>query len=478
MGKLTGFKEYERKNFKKRSVKERIEDYKEVYIPSTEEEIIEQSARCMECGTPFCNWGCPLGNVISDWNDLVYHDKWEKAFKRLKLTSNFPEFTGRVCPALCEASCTLGINKKAVSVREIEVTIIEKAFKEGWITPNSPKIRTDKKIAVVGSGPAGLAAAAELNSVGHEVTVFERADEIGGLLRYGIPDFKLDKSVVQRRVELMKAEGITFKTKTNVGVDITAEELVNDFDAVVLAGGSTIPRDLIVKGRELEGIYFAMDMLTKQNKRVAGKKIKGNDITAKDKVVLVIGGGDTGSDCVGTSIRQGAKQVYQFEILPKPPEDRDETMPWPLYPKLLKTTTSHEEGCERQWSIATKEILGKDGKVSSIKAVEVKWTKDENGRFKMEEVKDSEFEIEVDMILLAMGFINPQHDGLLNDLELKYDVRGNVLTNEEHMTSINGVFSAGDMKNGQSLVVKAICDGRKTAKCVDEYLMGESYLNG
>jgi glutamate synthase (NADPH/NADH) small chain len=432
----------------------------------------------MECGVPFCNWGCPLGNIIPDWNDMIYKDNWEKAFKRLTLTNNFPEFTGKICPAPCESSCTLGVNKQPVSIREIEVSIIEKAFAEGWIKPNPPKIRTGKKVAVVGSGPAGLAVAAELNSVGHEVVVFERNNEIGGLLRYGIPDFKLDKAVVQRRVDLMKAEGIEFRAGVNVGIDVKAEELKENYDSVVLTGGSTIPRDLIIKGREFEGTYFAMDFLASQNRRVSGEKIDKFDITAEGKNVLVIGGGDTGSDCVGTSIRHKAKKVYQLEILPKPPEERDPSTPWPLYPKALKTTTSHEEGCERQWSVATKEIFGKDGKVTGVKAVKVEWEKDENGRFTMSEVKDSEFEFEVDLVLIAMGFVHPQQEGLLNDLGLKYDGRGNVFSDENHMTSEKGIFTAGDMKNGQSLVVRAIADGRKTAKFVDEYLMGESYLNG
>jgi glutamate synthase (NADPH/NADH) small chain len=478
MGKLTGFKEYKRKNFKKRDIKERVEDYKEIYIPASDTELQVQAARCMECGVPFCNWGCPLGNIIPDWNDMIYKDNWEKAFKRLTLTNNFPEFTGKICPAPCESSCTLGVNKQPVSIREIEVSIIEKAFAEGWIKPNPPKIRTGKKVAVVGSGPAGLAVAAELNSVGHEVVVFERNNEIGGLLRYGIPDFKLDKAVVQRRVDLMKAEGIEFRAGVNVGIDVKAEELKENYDSVVLTGGSTIPRDLIIKGREFEGTYFAMDFLASQNRRVSGEKIDKFDITAEGKNVLVIGGGDTGSDCVGTSIRHKAKKVYQFEILPKPPEERDPSTPWPLYPKALKTTTSHEEGCERQWSVATKEIFGKDGKVTGVKVVKVEWEKDENGRFTMSEVKDSEFEFEVDLVLIAMGFVHPQQEGLLNDLDLKYDGRGNVFSDENHMTSEKGIFTAGDMKNGQSLVVRAIADGRKTAKFVDEYLMGESYLNG
>ncbi|WP_461205957.1 glutamate synthase subunit beta [Clostridium sp. DL1XJH146] len=478
MGKKGAFKEIDRKNFNKRIVEERVKDYKEIYVPLEEEEIKDQAARCMNCGTPFCNWGCPLGNLAPDFNDMAYKGEWEAAYKRLIMTNNFPEFTGRICPALCEASCTLGYNSKAVSIRELEYTIVEKAFEEGLVKPNPPKVRTGKKVAIIGSGPAGLATAAELNLVGHEVTVFEREDEVGGLLRYGIPDFKLDKKVVDRRIDLMAKEGIIFKVNVNVGVDVGVEELEEEFDAVVLTGGSTVPRDLAVEGREFEGTYFAVDFLKQQNKRVSKVKFEDKDISAKNKVVLVIGGGDTGSDCVGTSIRQGAKQVYQFEILPKPPEERDETMPWPLFPKTLKTTTSHEEGCERRWNVSTKEIVGEKGKVKAIKGVQVEWSKDDNGRWNMNEKENSDFELKVDLILISMGFIHPEHNGLLDELGVNYDKRGNILTDENNMTNVKGVFSAGDMKNGQSLVVRAIADGRATAKSVDEFLMGYSYLNG
>ena len=478
MGKLTGFKEFNRKNYSKREVEERIKDYKEVYIPLTGEEISEQAARCMDCGTPFCNWGCTLGNVIPDWNHMIYKEEWEKAYKRLSLTNNFPEFTGRVCPALCEAACTLGINRKAVSIREIELTIIERAFEEGWVKVNTPKVKTGKKVAVVGSGPSGLATAAELNYAGHEVTVFEKDEKVGGLLRYGIPDFKLEKHVIDRRVKVMKEEGISFKTGIEVGKDISASKLLEKYDAIVLAGGSSVPRDLTMDGRELKGIHFAMDYLTQQNKKVSGEGFKEEEINAKDKVVVVIGGGDTGSDCVGTAVRQGAKKVYQFEIMPKPPVERDETMPWPTYPRTLKTSTSHEEGCERDWNIVTKEAIGDKGKVSELLAARVQWTTDKDGRMSMSEVPDSEFKMEVDLIFLAMGFLHPRHEGLLKDLGVAIDEKGNVKTDDNGMTRVNKVFSAGDMNIGQSLVVKAIHGGRQVAKNVDKYLMGDTFLKG
>ncbi|WP_333859022.1 glutamate synthase subunit beta [Clostridium sp.] len=477
MGKLTGFKEYKRENPKKRSVEERIKDYKEVYCKFTEDKLKLQAARCMDCGTPFCNWACPIQNLIPDWNDFIYKGEWKKAFERLSLTNTFPEFTGRICPALCEGSCTLGVNREAVSVREIELNIIEKAFEKGWVQPVLPKVRTGKNIAVIGSGPSGLAAAAELNSVGHRVTVFERDDEPGGLLRYGIPDFKLEKHVVARRINIMKEEGIVFKTNTNVGVDYPACELVKSFDAVVLTGGSTIPRNLNIEGRELEGVYFAVDFLKQQNKRVSKKSIKGKSVTAEGKVVVVIGGGDTGSDCIGTSVRQGAKAVYQYEVMPKPPVERNEKMPWPIFPKTLKITTSHEEGCIRKWCVSTKKFKGEKGVLKSLEGVKVQW-KNDNGRMIMEEVPGTEFQQSVDMVLLAMGFLHPQHEGLLEELGVKFDARGNVIADENYMTEKEGIFVAGDMRRGQSLVVWALNDGRKVAKSVDEYLMGETSLRG
>jgi len=477
MGKTTGFREYKRENPKKRPVEERVKDYKEVYYKLPEDKLSLQSARCMNCGTPFCNWGCPLGNLIPDWNDLIYKGEWNKAFERLSLTNTFPEFTGRICPALCEGACTLGVNRDAISVREIELSIIEKAFKEGFVKPNLPRVRTGKNIAIIGSGPSGLAAAAEINSVGHTVTVFERADEIGGLLRYGIPDFKLEKYVVERRVKVMKEEGIIFKTNTNVGVNYPSEDLLKDFDVVVLTGGSTIPRDLKVEGRELKGTHFAMDFLRQQNRRVAGKEILEEEITAEGKVVVVIGGGDTGSDCIGTSIRQGAKAVYQYEVMPKPSVERDDSMPWPTFPRTLKVTTSHEEGCTRDWCINTKKVTGKNGILKTLHGVRVEW-KNDNGRMQMVEIPGTEFEQQVDLVLLAMGFLHPQHEGMLNDLGVEVDGRGNVITNENYMTTKEGIFAAGDMRRGQSLVVWALNDGRKVAQEVDKYLMGETSLRG
>ncbi|MBC2582665.1 glutamate synthase subunit beta [Clostridium sp. DJ247] len=477
MGKTTGFKEYKRENPKKRPVEERIKDYKEIYHKLPEDKLSLQGARCMNCGTPFCNWGCPIGNLIPDWNDMVFKGEWDKAFERLSVTNAFPEFTGRICPALCEGACTLGVNRDPVSIRELELSIIEEAFEKGLVKPNPPRVRTGMKIAVVGSGPAGLAAAAELNSVGHKVTVFERADEIGGLLRYGIPDFKLEKKVVDRRVNIMKEEGIIFKTNTNVGVNYPSEKLLKDFDAVILTGGSTVPRNLNIPGRELKGVHFAMDFLTQQNRKVAGKELQEEEISAKDKVVVVIGGGDTGSDCIGTSIRQGAKAVYQYEVMPKPPVERDDTMPWPTFPRTLKTSTSHEEGCTREWSVSTKEFVGENGTLKALNGVKVEW-KNENGRMQMVEVPGTEFKQPVDLVLLAMGFLHPQYEGMLKELGVEVDGRGNVVTNEDYMTTKDKVFSAGDMRRGQSLVVWALSDGRKVAQAVDKYLMGETSLRG
>lgn len=477
MGKITGFKEYKRENPKERTVKERIKDYKEIHYKLPKDKLNIQAARCMDCGTPFCNWGCPIENLVPDWNDFVYKNEWHKAFDRLSLTNTFPEFTGRICPALCEGSCTLGVNREPVSIKQIELNIIEKAFEEGWIKPNLPKVRTGKNVAIVGSGPAGLATAAELNSVGHTVTVFERADEVGGLLRYGIPDFKLEKHVVDRRINIMKEEGIIFKTNINVGVDYDALELANNFDAVILTGGSTIPRDLKVEGRELKGTYFAVDFLRQQNKRVSQKQITEEEINAKGKTVVVIGGGDTGSDCIGTSIRQGAKKVYQYEVMPKPSIERDNTMPWPTFPRTLKTTTSHEEGCIREWCINTKKLIGENGVLKSLQGVKVKW-ENNNGKRQMVEIPGTEFEHPVDLIFLAMGFLHPQHEGLLDSLGVEYDARGNVVTDENYMTAKEGIFAAGDMRRGQSLVVWSLNDGRRVAQNVDKYLMGETSLRG
>jgi glutamate synthase (NADPH/NADH) small chain len=471
MGKTTGFKEYKREVPKKRPISERVSDYKEVYEDFSDEKLTKQAARCMNCGIPFCNWACPLGNIIPDFNHLVYKEQWMKANNRLSLTNPFPEFTGRVCPALCEGSCTLGSNSEAVTIEQVEVSIIERAFKEGWVKPNPPKVRTGKKVAIIGSGPSGLSTAAKLNSYGHKVTVFEKEDEIGGLLRYGIPDFKLEKWVVDRRVELMKEEGIIFKTSCDVGVDYSVEDITKSFDVVILTGGCSIPRDLNVSGRNSKGVHFAMEYLTLQNKKNAGKDILVEDINAKDKVVIVIGGGDTGSDCIGTARRQGAKEVYQFEIMPKPPETRDESMPWPEFPRTLKTTSSHEEGCKREWCVSTKALIAKDGKLQALKGIKVEWLSDEQGRFTMKEIEGSEFDLKADLVLIAMGFTNPKHEGLLKQLGVELDNRGNVKTNELYMTSVKGIFAAGDMRTGQSLVVRAMSEGLKVAENVDNYLM-------
>lgn len=471
MGKVTGFKEYEREVSGKRPVEERIKDYKEIKIMLPADKLQIQGARCMNCGTPFCNFGCPLGNLIPDYNHMVYLGQWEKAYKRISLTHPFPEFTGRICPAPCEGSCTLGVNSDPVSIEDIEFAIIEKAYEEGWVKPVVPRVRTGKSIAVVGSGPSGLAIAYKLNSYGHKVTVFEKDDEIGGLLRYGIPDFKLEKRIIDRRLEILKAEGIVFKTNCEIGKDYAANKLKEDFDAVVLTGGSQVPRNLKVEGRDLEGVYFAMEYLTEQNRKNAGKSVKLKDIDAKGKVVIVIGGGDTGSDCIGTARRQGAKEIYQYEIMPKPPVERDDTMPWPEFPRTLKTSTSHEEGCIREWCITTKKLEGKGGKLTKLHGARVQWQKDDKGRFTMTEVEGSEFELKADLILIAMGFTNPIYEGMLKELNVKLDDRGNVLTNNKYMTSIEGVFAAGDMRTGQSLVVRALSEGLKAAEAVDEYLM-------
>lgn len=471
MGKATGFKEYNREVSEKRPVEERIKDYKEIKIMLPADKLQIQGARCMNCGTPFCNFGCPLGNLIPDYNHMVYLGQWEKAYKRLFLTHPFPEFTGRICPALCEGSCTLGVNSEPVSIEDIEFAIIEKAYEEGWVKPVIPRVRTGKKVAVVGSGPSGLAVAYKLNSYGHTVTVFEKEDEIGGLLRYGIPDFKLEKRVIDRRLAILKEEGIIFKTNCEIGKDYSANKLREEFDAVVLTGGCQVPRDLNVEGRELEEVYFAMEYLTEQNRKNAGKSVKHKEIDAKGKIVIVIGGGDTGSDCIGTARRQGAKEIYQYEIMPKPPVERDETMPWPEFPRTLKTSTSHEEGCIREWCIATKKLEGKGGKVTKLHGVRVQWEKDANGRFVMKEIEGSEFEQKADLILIAMGFTNPIYEGMLKELAVDLDNRGNVLTNNKYMTSVEGVFAAGDMRTGQSLVVRALSEGLKAAEAVDEYLM-------
>ena len=473
MGKTTGFLEFTRELPSKRKVEERVNDYKEFIDRYSDEKLNQQSGRCMNCGVPFCHNGCPLGNVIPEFNDAVYRKEWKEAYDILSSTNNFPEFTGRICPAPCETACVLGINQPAITIEEIEKHIIEIAFDKGFIQPKKSIVRTGKKVAVIGSGPAGLADA------GHYVMVFERDDAPGGLLRYGIPDFKLEKWVIDRRIKLMEEEGIVFRCNANVGVDISINELLREFNTIVLAGGSTIPRDLNIPGRELNGVHFAMDFLKQQNKRVAEKEVSNEDILTNGKNVVVIGGGDTGSDCVGTSNRQKAKSVKQFELLPKPPEGRTSFMPWPTYPMTLKVTSSHEEGADRKWAIATKEFVGDAaGNLKALKIVDLEWQITEDGRpAKFVEREGSEREIPCERAFLAMGFVHPQHEGLIKQLEIELDERGNVKASEkEYQTNISKIFTAGDMRRGQSLVVWAISEGRECARKVDEFLMGSSLL--
>jgi glutamate synthase (NADPH/NADH) small chain len=479
MGKPTGFKEFGRELPSKISPKERVSNYKEFVNPYSEEKLNEQSARCMNCGVPFCHSGCPLGNIIPEFNDAVYRKDWEEAYTILSSTNNFPEFTGRICPAPCESACVLGINKPPVAIEEIEKHIIEIAYQKNLVKQTAPLIKSGKNVAVVGSGPAGLAAAAQLAKAGHSVTVYERDDRPGGLLRYGIPDFKLEKWVVERRVKVMEDDGVVFKCNTEVGKDISPEELIRNNDAVVLAGGSTIPRNLPIPGRDLKGIHFAMDFLKQQNKRVSSIAVKGEDILAAGKDVVVIGGGDTGSDCVGTSNRQGAKSVTQFEVMSKPPEQRTVHMPWPTYPMVLKVTSSHEEGVERHWGVNTKEFLGDaDGNLRALKLTDVSWELDVMNRpVKFVEVEGSEREIPCQAVFLAMGFLNPQFNGMLEQLGVDLDERKNVKAREGvYRTNVGKVFTAGDMRRGQSLVVWAISEGRECARKVDEFLMGHSAL--
>ncbi|HWB91350.1 MAG TPA: glutamate synthase subunit beta [Puia sp.] len=479
MGKPTGFLEFDRHLPSKRPVQERKNDYKEFVNMYSGPELNKQAARCMNCGIPFCHHGCPLGNVIPEFNDAVYRQEWQEAYEILTATNNFPEFTGRICPAPCESSCVLGINQPPVTIEEIERHIIEIAFEKGFVKANQPTLRTGKKVAIVGSGPAGLAAADQLNAAGHSVTVFERDDEPGGLLRYGIPDFKLEKWVVARRIKLMEEAGITFKCNAEVGSAIHINDLLREFHAIVLAGGSTIPRDLPVPGRQLKGVHFAMDFLKQQNKRVGNIPFAGEDILATGKNVIVIGGGDTGSDCVGTSNRHKAKSVTQFELMPKPPHARTSFMPWPTYPMILKTSSSHEEGADRHWAIATREFVGDDkGNLKALKTVKLEWKMTEDGRAaQFTEVPGSEQELPCELALLAMGFVHPQHHGLLKELDIELDDRGNVKASERnYQTSIPKIFTAGDMRRGQSLVVWAISEGRECARKVDEYLVGVSRL--
>ena len=481
MGKPTGFMEYSRQERDYKPVEERIKHYEEFVIPLSDQDVSTQGARCMDCGIPFCHQGCPVNNIIPDWNDLVWKGEWERAIRVLHSTNNFPEFTGRICPAPCQEACTLNIDGEPVTIKTIECAIVDKAWENGWVKPLPAEHKTGRKVAVVGSGPAGMACAQQLGRAGHDVTLFEKNNRIGGLLRYGIPDFKMDKRYIDRRVEQMEAEGVTFRPDTHVGADISTQQLMNDFDAIALTGGSEQSRDLPVPGRDLEGVYYAMQFLPQQNRRDAGDTVPADlSITATNKHVIVIGGGDTGSDCIGTSIRQGCKSVTQLEILPKPPEQEDKALTWPDWPNKMRTSSSQEEGATRDWSVATREFIGENGKLRKIRCIRVEWSKDEQGAWQMNEVEGSEFELEADLVLLAMGFVHPVQEGLLNDLGLAYDARGNVKSDTEgtdaYKTSIDKVFAAGDMRRGQSLVVWAIREGRQCARAVDEFLMGSSEL--
>jgi len=476
MGKITGFMEFERLPEAYEPPEERVKHWREFIPRLTDEQAGVQGARCMDCGTPFCMSGCPVNNIIPDWNDLVYRQDWKRAIDTLHSTNNFPEFTGRVCPAPCEAACVLNINNDPVGIKSIEHAIADRAWESGWIVPRPPERKTGRRVAVIGSGPAGLACAQQLARAGHEVVVFEKADRIGGLLRYGIPDFKMEKAPIDRRVEQMRAEGVEFRVSQHVGVNVDSQALVDEFDAVVLAGGAEQPRDLPVPGRELDGVHFAMEFLPQQNKVVAGDPVPGQ-IMATDKHVVVIGGGDTGSDCVGTSNRHGARSVAQFELLPQPPEQEEKQIVWPYWPIKLRSSSSHEEGCQRDWAVATKRFEGRDGKVEKLIAARVAWQKDEKGQPVMREVPGSEFEMKADLVLLAMGFLGPVHGGLLAGLAVTKDPRGNVAADtESYRTSVPKVFAAGDMRRGQSLIVWAIREGRQAARAVDEFLMGCSEL--
>ena len=477
MGKPTGFMEYERKDHGYAPVEQRIKHYSEFTVPLSEAELGIQGARCMDCGIPFCHQGCPVNNIIPDWNDLVYRQQWRDALEVLQSTNNFPEFTGRICPAPCEEACTLNIDDNPVTIKSIEGAIADKGWDEGWIVPQPPTHKTGRRVAVVGSGPAGLACAQQLARAGHEVTVFEKADRIGGLLRYGIPDFKMEKHLIDRRIRQMEGEGVVFRTGVHVGRDLPAKQLTDEFDAVVLAGGSEQPRDLEVPGRELAGVHFAMEFLPQQNRRVAGDVVPPElAISAKGKHVMVIGGGDTGSDCIGTSIRQGAASVTQIEILPRPPEHPDKGTTWPYWPNKLRTSSSQAEGVKRDWCVLTKELVGEGGKVKALRAVRVQWSQDAQGRWQMKELPET-LEFPADLVLLAMGFVHPVRQGMLEELGVNLDARGNVAADTEgYQTSIPKVFAAGDMRRGQSLVVWAIREGRQAARAVDEFLMGHTEL--
>ncbi len=476
MGKITGFLELARIQEVAEPVGQRVRHFREFVATLTDDLAAKQGARCMDCGIPFCQSGCPVHNIIPDWNDLVYRHQWQRALEVLHSTNNFPEFTGRVCPAPCEASCTLNINSDPVGIKSIEHFIIDKGWEEGWVTPQVPEVKTGRKVAVVGSGPAGLACAQQLARAGHDVVLYEKADRIGGLLRYGIPDFKMEKHLIDRRMAQMAEEGVTFRPGSHVGVDISAQSLLDGYDAIVLTGGAEAPRDLPVPGRDLPGVHFAMEFLPQQNKVVAGDSVPAQ-IMATGKHVVVIGGGDTGSDCVGTSNRHGAASVTQFELLPQPPESENKPLVWPNWPIKLRTSSSHEEGCDRDWSITTKRFEGKDGKVDRLVAARVEWQREGNGAMKMVEIPGSEFDIPAGLVLLAMGFVGPVQKGLLEQFGVERDARSNVKADTEtYRTSVPKVFAAGDMRRGQSLVVWAIREGRQAARAVDEFLMGSSLL--
>ena len=478
MGKPSGFMEYDLRDRAYRPVEERTRHYNEFFIPLRDDELIRQGARCMDCGIPYCHQGCPINNIIPDWNDLIYRGEFSKAMDVLHSTNNFPEFTGRVCPAPCQEACTLNIHDKPVAIKTIECAIVDRAWEEGWVAPEPAPAKTGKSVAVVGSGPAGMAAAQQLARAGHNVTLFEKNQKIGGLLRYGIPDFKMEKHLIDRRAEQMQAEGVTIKTGVNVGADMPVEQLLDEFDAIALTGGSEVPRDLPIDGRELGGVHFAMDFLIQQNRRVSGEpQADTKEILAAGKNVVVIGGGDTGSDCVGTSIRQGAKNVLQIEIMPKPPANVDKGTTWPDWPMKLRTSSSHEEGVDRDWAITTRRFVGEGGQVKSLDAIRVEWKAGVDGHMAMKEMAGTDQSLKADLVLLAMGFVHPARDGMIADMGVKLDQFGNIeASTDDYQTSIPKVFTAGDMRRGQSLVVWAIREGRQCARAIDEYLMGQTLL--
>ena len=476
MAKITGFMEYERAGQPYRPVEERVQDWKQVMAPWQVDPLREQAARCMDCGIPFCHEGCPLGNLIPDWNDLVYRDQWQEAIERLHATNNFPEFTGTLCPAPCEGSCVLGINDDPVTIKGVELTIIDKAWENGWVQPHLPNVKTGKKVAVIGSGPAGLAGAQQLARAGHSVTVFERADRIGGLLRYGIPEFKMEKRVLDRRLQQMRDEGVVFQTNAYVGDSVSVDDVRADFDALLLAGGATVARDLPIQGRQFAGIHQAMEYLPMQNRVCEGDATPDNFISARDKHVVIIGGGDTGADCLGTANRQGAKSVHQLEIMPRPPGSRTSDNPWPEWPRIFRTASAHEEGVERVYGVSTKRFIDDgNGHVKALELIDVEM-KNVDGRVSFEEVSASERILAADLVLLAMGFLGPEKSGMLEQLGVALNERGNVVRDENWMTSVKGVFTAGDMQRGQSLIVWAIAEGRSAARGIDQYLVGSSDL--